>query len=94
VTVVFTQGARADLDDILAYTQRYFPRQLTELEQRFGAVIARIERHPKSAPALLQHRDVRIVPLVRFPFKILFREIPNGVEILHVHHSARNVPLS
>jgi hypothetical protein len=55
-------------------------------------VIARIERRPRSAPALLQHRDVRIVPLIRFPFKILFREIPGGVEILHIYHMARNVP--
>lgn len=92
MTVVFTQDARADLDDILAYTRRHYPRQLGDLEQRFNAVIARIERRPKSASALLQQRDVRIVPLVRFLFKILSRETPNGVEILHIYHAAQNVP--
>lgn len=92
MTVVFTQGARADLDDILAYTRHHYPRQLAELEQRFNAVIARIERRPRSAPALQQRRDVQIVPLIRYPFKILFRETLHGVEILHIYHSARNMP--
>jgi plasmid stabilization system protein ParE len=91
VTVIFTAGARADLDDILAYTKDNFPGQLQKLEDRIKQVIARIERYPKSAPALTQHRTVRVVPLIRYPFRIFYREISDGIEILHIHHAARQL---
>jgi plasmid stabilization system protein ParE len=91
VTVSFTASARADLDDILAHTRRHYPLQLPDLEERFQRVIARIEWRPQSAPAVKSRRGVRVVPLIRYPFKIFFREIPDGVEILQIYHTARNV---
>ena len=93
MTVSFTAGARADLDHILAYTrERYALQVVTELKERIDAVIARIERRPGSAPALKARRGVRVVPLIRYPFKIYFREVPGGIEILHIYHTSRNVP--
>ena len=92
MTIVFTAGARADLDNILAYTKRYHPRQLSKLEERIKNVIARVERRPRSATAVTQRSEVRVVLLIRYPFKIFFREIPGGVEILHIYHTARDLP--
>jgi plasmid stabilization system protein ParE len=40
--VELTEAARADLDNILAYTSDHFPFQLAALERRFRAVFARI----------------------------------------------------
>jgi plasmid stabilization system protein ParE len=93
VTVSFTAGALADLDQILAYTREHHAFQLSKLEERIHAVIARIERRPRSAPALRDRRNVRAVPLIRYPFKIYFREVSGGIETLHIYHTSRNAPL-
>ncbi|HTQ12935.1 MAG TPA: type II toxin-antitoxin system RelE/ParE family toxin [Rhizomicrobium sp.] len=92
MTVVFTEGARADLDDILAYTKANHPFQLARLEQRIREVIALTERFPRNARKLSQRSGVRVMPLIRYPFRIFYREIETGVEILHIHHVARRIP--
>jgi toxin ParE1/3/4 len=93
VTVSFTAGALADLDQILAYTREHHAFQLPKLEERIDAVIARIERRPRSAPALRDRRNVRVVQLIRYPFKVYFREVSGGIEVLHIYHTSRNAPL-
>jgi hypothetical protein len=35
---------------------------------------------------------VHVVPLLRFPYRIFYRVTDDQVEILHVHHSAREEP--
>ncbi len=36
------------------------------------------------------HRPgVRVVPLGRYPYKIFYRVSGDAVEILHIHHAAR-----
>ena len=92
MTVVFTDPALADLEDIITYTKQYYPNQLLKLDARIAVVISRIEQYPKSATATFRDRDVRVVPLIHYPFRIFYREIPGGVEILHIRHSARKAP--
>jgi len=36
---------------------------------------------------------VRVVPLVRYPYKVFYRATNQTIEILHIHHSARNTSL-
>ena len=90
MTIVFTAGARSDLENILAYTKEHHFGQVSKLEARIALTLARIERHPKNAAAMAQRPGIRVVPLMRYPFKIFYREISGGVEILHMHHTARN----
>ena len=90
MTVVFTAPARADLDEILAYTKLNHPFQLAKLEARIRDVIARIERFPQNAKLVSQRRGVRVVPLIRYPFRVFYREIDGGIEILHIHHVVRD----
>jgi len=33
--------------------------------------------------------DVRVVPLVRYPYRIFYRVADEAVEILHIHHASR-----
>ncbi|HEY4125453.1 MAG TPA: type II toxin-antitoxin system RelE/ParE family toxin [Rhizomicrobium sp.] len=89
MTVVFTAAANADLDNILAYTKQNFPNQLPHLEARMREVIAGIERRPLSTRAVSQRLGVRVVPLLRFPFVIFYRQIDAGIEILHIQHVAQ-----
>ncbi|MBI4093563.1 hypothetical protein HY417_01235 [Candidatus Kaiserbacteria bacterium] len=36
-----------------------------------------------------QRPGVRVVPLVRYPYKIFYRISDSAVEILYIHHAAR-----
>jgi plasmid stabilization system protein ParE len=83
---------RADVEDILAYTAANFPSSLISLEARVRAVIARVAERPYSAQSVSNSPDVRVVPLIRYPFRIFYRIAHDQIEILHVHHSSRKAP--
>jgi plasmid stabilization system protein ParE len=87
--VVFTSAALADLDDILFYTSQNYPSVVAPLELRIRAVIERIERWPQSAREVEQRPGTRVVPLIRYPYKIFYRVAGDRIEILHIHHTAR-----
>jgi plasmid stabilization system protein ParE len=87
--VVWTKGARKDLDEILDYTATHFPTAVVPLEARLRAVVARLAEHPFSARAVGNRPGVRVVPLIRYPFKVFYRVRTNELRILHIHHAAR-----
>lgn len=86
---VFSEAALADLDEILSYTATEYPSLTDSLERRFRDVIARIEQWPHGARALENMSNVRVVPLVRYPFKIFYQVERDRILILHIHHTAR-----
>lgn len=92
MTVVFTAGAQTDLEEIFRFTSERYPAQLSALQARMRDVMARVEGQPKSAPAAAGYPGVRVVLLLRYPFKIFYREIPDGIEILYIRHTARRSP--
>lgn len=89
MNAVFSQAALEDLDTILAYTAIHYPSLEAKLEQRIRAVIARIERLPESATLLEGTSNTRVVPLLRYPFKIFYQVDADRILILHIHHSSR-----
>jgi toxin ParE1/3/4 len=54
--------------------------------------VRRIGTWPKSAEAVTQRPGVRVVPLIRYPYKIFYRITDEAVEILHIHHAVRQEP--
>jgi plasmid stabilization system protein ParE len=90
--VVFTQTALADLDDLLSYTSANYPDVMPGLERRIRAVLERIEQWPESARKVSAREGVRVVPLVRYPYRIFYRVVADSVVILHIHHAARDEP--
>ncbi len=91
--VIWTASALADLDAVLAYSASRHPSAVHSLEQRIRAVVVLIAAWPSSAAAVEQHPDVRMVPLIRYPYRIFYTVTDRGVEILHLHHTARRSPL-
>ena len=59
------------------------------LEAHIRATVARIARMPEGAQQLVERPEVRVVPLVRYPFKIFYAVAEDTVEILHVRHASR-----
>jgi plasmid stabilization system protein ParE len=87
--VVFTEAALADLDDILSFIASHYPTLATPIEERIRAVIARVAKWPQSARVIEERPGVRVVPLVRYPYKVFYRIVDETIEILHIHHTSR-----
>ena len=92
--VVYAEEALRDLDEILTFIASNYPAISAAFEKRLAAVAERIGRWPESAPEVEQRSGVRIVPLIRYPYKIFYRVTAAAIEIVHVHHTARAQPRS
>ena len=90
--VVFTDDALRDLDEIFEFISAHYPAIYRAFEKRLQSVVDRFARWPESAQEVQQRPGVRNVPLIRYPYKIFYRVLADHVQILHVHHSARDEP--
>jgi len=88
--VIYTEPALQELDAILTYIKSENPRAAVAVETRIRAVVARIANYPESARRVLQRPAVRVIPLVRYPYKIFYRVTPEAVEILHIQHTRQS----
>jgi toxin ParE1/3/4 len=90
--VIYTTEALRNLEEILAFIGSNYPTISRGFETRLRSIEQRISRWPKSAEEVEQRPGVRVVPFIRYPYK-LFYQIANGViEVLHIHHAARREP--
>lgn len=89
--VHLTAAALADLDGILDYTRTHFPTQAAPLEQRLRAVFERIGANPHGARRI-GRSAVRVVLLIRYPFKVFYQVQNDRAEVLHIFHAAREEP--
>jgi toxin ParE1/3/4 len=88
--VEYARRAIADLRKISADSRQAFGDRVAKaLEARIRAVIDHVSREPLSAPVVDQRPGVRVVPLVRYPFKVFYRVLDDGVRIMHIRHTAR-----
>jgi plasmid stabilization system protein ParE len=87
--VVWTDEALRDLDEIAEYVTVHYPTVAPAVGLRIRAVVDRVGRWPQSARRSLKRPDVRVVPVGRYPYKIFYRVTERSIEILHVHHAAR-----
>lgn len=87
--VVYTDAALHDLDEITVWLKAHYPGVGKAVERRLRLVVAHIARWPESMRASAHRPGVRVVPLGRYPYKIFYRVSGDAVEILHIHHTAR-----
>jgi plasmid stabilization system protein ParE len=88
---IYTRGALADLDEILARLKSVNPLAAAAVERSIRATVARVEKWPRSARAVSQWKkgNVRAVPLVRYPYLIFYQIKNEWIEVLHVRHMSR-----
>ncbi len=89
MTVVWTDEALRDLEEIAAYVLVNYPSVGPDLARRIRAVVAWIGHWPESARRSARRPGVRVVPLGRYPYRIFYRIEGDAVQILHIHHAAR-----
>jgi toxin ParE1/3/4 len=92
VKVVYTEDALRDLDQILAFISANYPMVMPAFVQRLLTIERRIARWPNSAEEVEQRPGVRMVPFIRYPYKMFYRVANDAVEILFIHYSARRDP--
>ncbi len=85
--VVYTDEALHNLDEILAFIAANYPTVLAAFELRLRAVERRIGRWPHSATEVEQRPGVRVVPLLRYPYKVFYQVTADAVEIVYIHHT-------
>lgn len=88
--VEYAPRAVADLADIGAHSRKAFGDSVAiALETTIRATVARIALMPQSGQRMPQRHSVRVVPLVRYPFKVFYTATEDSVTILHIRHAAR-----
>jgi toxin ParE1/3/4 len=87
--VVYTEDALDDLDAITDWLIVHYPAVAPAFERRLRRAIANIARWPKSARRSERYPGIRVTSLDRYPYKIFYRVAGDTLEILHVHHAAR-----
>jgi toxin ParE1/3/4 len=87
--VVYTDAALHDLDEMTVWLKAHYPGVGKAVERRLRLVVAHIARWPESMRASAHRPGVRVVPLGHYPYKIFYRVSGEALEILHIHHAAR-----
>jgi toxin ParE1/3/4 len=88
--VVYADEASKDLDGILAYIASNYPTVYEPFLIRLRSVTARIGMWPDSAQEVAEEPGVRVVPLIRYPYNVFYRNTGEAIEILSIHHAARD----
>lgn len=88
--LVYSRRALADIDAIATYySANASPMIAQSIERRLIDVIDRICRVPEAAPRVSQRSQVRVVAVIRYPFRIFYRVRDDTVDILHIRHTSR-----
>ncbi len=87
--VVYTAAALRDLDEIGNWLAVHYPTIAPAVARRIRVAVARVGLWPESARRSAKRPGVRVVPVGRYPYKIFYQVTTEAVEILHIHHAAR-----
>ena len=88
--LVYSRRALADLDQIKTYYAANASSAIAEaIGRRLENVVDRICRVPEAAPRVSQRSQVRVVAVVRYPFRIFYRVRDVAIDILHIRHTSR-----
>ena len=88
--VVYTHDALRDLNQILTFIDTNYPAIAPAFARRLRIIERRIGRWPNSAAEVEQRPGVRMVPFIRYPYRLFYRVENDSVEILHIHHAAQS----
>lgn len=88
--VAYAPRAASDLIDIGERSYRVFGAAVSAaLDTTIRATVARVAVMPEIGQRLAERPQVRVVPLIRYPFKIFYTISGETITILHIRHAAR-----
>jgi toxin ParE1/3/4 len=90
MNLIYSRRALADLDQIKTYYAANASPAIAEaIGRRVENVVDRICRGPEAAPRVSQRSQVRVVAVVRYPFRIFYRVRDDAIDILHIRYTSR-----
>jgi plasmid stabilization system protein ParE len=88
--VEYSARSLTDLRKIAASSRREFGDQVAAaLESRIRTAVQQLRSAPESAPRVEQRPGVRVLSLVRYPYRIFYRFDGESIRILHIRHVSR-----
>ena len=85
--VRYTPAAFSDRERILEYFGERSPNGATNVAASIREAVAKLKDHPLSGYRT-DDPGVRVLFVVRYPYKIFYR-VRDDVEILHIRHTSR-----
>lgn len=67
----------------------YGPEMTEAVEARLRHLLDHIRREPNAAPRIEERPGVRVIPLIKYPYKIFYRTTENAVRVLRIRHTSR-----
>ncbi|MBI1867532.1 MAG: type II toxin-antitoxin system RelE/ParE family toxin [Methylocystis sp.] len=86
--VRYRAQALADIDEIRRYLQKRSPSGARNVLRSIYAAVKFIADNPRGSEET-DDPDVHVKVILEYPYKIFYSIHAEGVEILHVRHSAR-----
>jgi len=88
--VRYTRGALAQLDEIHTYITQFNPRAAVQVITRIEELCQKLGEFPGMGH-LTEQADIRVLPVVRYPYLIFYTIIPadDEVRILRIRHGRR-----
>lgn len=87
--VIWTRQAVEDVEAIKAYVARDSERYAVLLAERLVAAIERVGLFPESGRVVPEVDDVTLREVVYGNYRIVYRVLPEAVEVVTVYHGAR-----
>lgn len=87
--VIWTRQAVEDVEAIKAYVARDSERYAVLLAERLVAAIERVGLFPESGRIVPEVDDVTLREVVYGNYRIVYRVLPEAVEVVTVYHGAR-----
>ena len=85
----YSKLAVHDLRKVAEDSRAFGEAAAKSIEACIREVLARIIDHPEAAARVIERPGVRVIPLIRYPYKIFYRVFENRVRVLHIRHVSR-----
>ena len=87
----YTPRALADLQEIYFYLRKLSPSGADNVRTAIKNSVNAIGREPHRGQATDKH-DIKRAPIIRYRYAVYFRVASDAVQIVHIRHTARELP--
>jgi plasmid stabilization system protein ParE len=92
MNVYWTEAALADLRAVHAYIARHSPRYADAMVRRILDRSELLSEHPLIGAVVSEYEQDMLREMLENPFRIIYRILPQRVDIIAVIHAARALP--
>jgi plasmid stabilization system protein ParE len=92
MNVHWTEAALADLRAIETYISRHSSHYARGMVERIFSCSARLADHPSLGPMVPEYDDESLREVFEDPYRIVYRLMPQQIDIVAVVHAARRMP--